>query len=195
MRRSFPEKNRINSNASTTAATPSAISHKRAFLAGSCVNFGTGGGAGAAGVGARAGTGAGIRTGANNCATCCRASTCVDPNAKGREESTSTMPTHESCASMGTAIAERRCRFFATEDGIRESVSASSQTTTCPVSKHSLVSPLSACSLEPTAGASPVLARQTTPHSSQRAIAAPSAPVREHTRSTTRASTADGGRS
>src|SRR5256885_10567866 len=77
----------------------------------------------------------------------------------------------------------------------RESSSVSSQIITCPLSKHSLVRLDSGWSREPTSGASPALARQTTPQASRRAMAAPSASVSERTRSITPFKTIDRGRS
>src|ERR1700730_6997298 len=96
---------------------------------------------------------------------------------EGREENTSMTPTTDPCALIGTATAERKHKLFATDGSILESFSVSSQSTTSPVSKHSLVKAESGCSREPTAGASPVLARQHAPFGSRTAITAPLADI------------------
>src|SRR5712692_6145178 len=103
---------------------------------------------------------------------------------EGREENTSITPTTESCALIGTATAERKFKLFATDGCIRESFSASSQRTTSPVSRHALVKVESCCSCEPTAGASPVLARQRTPSGSRTARTTPLADIAEQICST-----------
>src|ERR1700730_11208258 len=103
---------------------------------------------------------------------------------EGREENTSITPTTDPCAWIGTATAERNRKLFAIDGRIRESFSVSSQSTTLPVSKHSLVKAESDCSREPTAGASPVLARQHAPSGSQTAITTPLADIAERICST-----------
>ena len=127
-------------------------------------------------------------------AICCNAAMCAVLKAEAREESTSTTPRTEPCAWTGTTTAERRRKLFAASL-TRESSSVSSQIITCPLSKHSLVRLDSGWSREPTSGASPALARQTTPQASRRAMAAPSASVSERTRSITPFKTIDRGRS
>src|ERR1700675_4407867 len=103
---------------------------------------------------------------------------------EGREENTSITPTTDPCAWIGTATAERKRKLLATDGRIRESFSVSSQSTTLPVSKHSLVKAESGCSREPTAGASPVLARQHAPSGSRTAITTPLADIAEQIRAT-----------
>src|ERR1700737_3149443 len=103
---------------------------------------------------------------------------------EGREENTSITPTTDPCALIGTATAERKRKLFATDGRIRESFSVSSQSTTLAVSKHSLVKAESGCSREPTAGASPVLARQHAPSGSRTTITTPLADIAEQIRST-----------
>jgi hypothetical protein len=110
---------------------------------------------------------------------------------EGREEKTSITPTTDPCMWMGTATAERKRKLCATEGSIRESFSASSQSTASPVSKHSLVKAESGCSLEPTAGASPALARQHAPSESRTAMMAPLADIAERIWSTVVARRAD----
>jgi hypothetical protein len=133
----------------------------------------------------------GIEKAPSKSAICCKAAACVAEKAEGREENTSTTPAIEPCARIATAKAERKCKLSAIDGRIRKSASASSQSTTVPVSRHSLVKAESGCSREPTAGASPVLATQRTPCASRSAMKAPPAHMSEHSSSTTLIKTAD----
>src|SRR5882724_430150 len=109
-------------------------------------------------------TGAEAKILASNSAMRCNPTIWVVLNAEGRDDRISMTPRTEPWFGRGTTTAERRRKLLAVERRTRKSFSVSSQTTTCPVSKHSRVNAESGRSREPTSGASPTLARQMTPH-------------------------------